>query len=196
MHKSKFPTHPDLIETGCAPDGHRRASIFRLYLARHDRRRFHRRAAFAASSEADRPVARSDVAHSRGARTSGAQAAAGDPCRRHQRQGLDHRLHARDPRGGGAARACLYLAASRAFQRTLPAGTGRRWRARNRRGTRGGAAGMRGGQWRRADHGVRDRDGGGLSSVLAPSGRCAAARGRARRPARRDQCDRARRSRP
>ena len=32
------------------------------------------------------------------------QSAAGHPCRRHQRQRLDHRLHARDRGGGGAAR--------------------------------------------------------------------------------------------
>ncbi len=84
-------------------------------------RRFHRRAAAGAASQADRSFARSDVAHPRRARPSGAQAAAGDPCRRHQRQGLDHRLHARDPGGGGPARARLHVAASRALQRALPA---------------------------------------------------------------------------
>ena len=65
----------------------------------------------------------------RRARPSRAQAAAGDPCRRHQRQGLDHRLHARDPGGGGPARARLHLAASRALQRALSA---RRARASGR----------------------------------------------------------------
>ena len=44
--------------------------------------------------------------------SSRAQAAAGDPCRRHQRQGLDHRLPARDSGSGGFARARLHLAAS------------------------------------------------------------------------------------
>ena len=54
------------------------------------------------------------------ARPSGAPAAAGDPCRRHQRQGQHLRLPARDGRGGGAARACLYLAAPGALQRAHP----------------------------------------------------------------------------
>ena len=80
----------------------------------------HRRAAAGAASQADRPLARSDVAAAGRARPSRAQAAAGDPCRRHQRQGLDHRVHARDPGSGGPARACLYLAASGALQRALP----------------------------------------------------------------------------
>ena len=63
-----------------------------------------------------------------------------------------------------------------------------------RRGAGRGAGGMRARQRRRADHGVRDRDRGGVPAVLAPSRRRAAARGRARRPARRHQRDRARRS--
>ena len=62
------------------------------------------------------------------ARSSRSAAAAGDPRRRHQRQGLDHRLHARDPGGGGHARARLHLAASGALQRALPLGR----RARDR----------------------------------------------------------------
>ena len=37
------------------------------------------------------------------ARQSRAPPAAGDPCRRHERQGLDDRLHARDPRSAGLA---------------------------------------------------------------------------------------------
>ena len=49
---------------------------------------------------------------------------------------------------------------------------------------------MRARQRRRADHGVRDRDRRGVPAVLAPSRRRAAARGRARRPARRHQRDR------
>ena len=67
--------------------------------------------------------------HAGRARSSRTQAAAGHPCRRHQRQGLDHRVHARDPGSGGPARARLHLAASRALQRALPA---RRARARAR----------------------------------------------------------------
>ena len=121
----------------------------------------------------------------------GAAPAAGDPRRRHQRQGLDHRLHARDPGGGGPARARLHLAASGALQRALPAGAGRRRRAGVGRGTRRGADGMRARQRRRADHRVRDRDRGGVRAVRAPSGRRAAARSRPRRPARRDQRGRA-----
>ncbi len=57
--------------------------------------------------------------------TSGAATAAGHPCRRHQRQGLDHRLHARGAGGGRPERACLHLAASRSLQRALPVGASR-----------------------------------------------------------------------
>ena len=46
---------------------------------------------------------------------SAAQAAAGDPCRRHQRQGLGLRLFPRHAGGAGPARACPYLAASGAL---------------------------------------------------------------------------------
>ena len=46
--------------------------------------------------------------------------AAGVPCRRHQRQGLDLRLPARRDRGGGADRARLYQPASGALQRAHP----------------------------------------------------------------------------
>ena len=93
------------------------------------------------------------------------EAAAGHPCRRHQRQGLDHRLHARHARGGGQARACLYLAPSRALPRTHPA----------RRKGGGQLVGdgelfaalepLRSGQRRRADHVLRDHDGGGLHDL-------------------------------
>ena len=60
---------------------------------------------------------------------SGAAPAAGHPCRRHQRQGLHHRLHARDPGGGRLARARLHLASSGTLQRALPPRRGRRGRA-------------------------------------------------------------------
>ena len=122
------------------------------------------------------------------ARPSGAAAAAGDPCRRHQRQGLDHRLHARHAGGGGPQRACLHLAASGALQRALPARrAGRRPARRATTSSADALDRMRARQCRRADHGVRDHDRGGASAVLAPSGRRAAARSRARRPARRHQ---------
>ena len=48
-----------------------------------------------APSAQDRPVARPDRAAARRARPPAGPAAAGDPCRRHQRQGLDDRLPAR-----------------------------------------------------------------------------------------------------
>ena len=48
---------------------------------------------------------------------------------------------------------------------------------------------MRARQWRRADHLFRDHDGGGVSRLRAHAGRYRAARSRARRAARRDQCD-------
>ena len=67
------------------------------------------------------------------ARSSRAQAAAGHSCRRHQWQGLDHRLSARDPGGGGLAGACLYLAVSGADQRALSLGGRRRHAGRRRR---------------------------------------------------------------
>ncbi len=122
-----------------------------------------------------------------GDRSSGTQAAAGHPCRRHQRQGLDHRVHARDPRGGGLARACLYLAASRPLQRALPSRPGGRGRAGVGRRACGRVRGMRARQCRRADHRVRDHHRGRAVAVRTPSRRRAAARSRARRPARRDQ---------
>jgi len=52
-------------------------------------------AAAAAPSQAHRLVARSRAAAAGGARRSARASAAGRACRRHQRQGLDHRLHAR-----------------------------------------------------------------------------------------------------
>ena len=118
----------------------------------------------------------------------GAQAAAGDPCRRHQRQGLHHRLPARDPGSRRQARACLYLAASGALQRALPAGCVRRGAARLRCGACRHAGRMRARQCRRADHRVRDHHRGRPAAVRAPSGRRAADGSRPRRAARRHQC--------
>ena len=93
-----------------------RAACDSLALTAHRR---HHRAAAIAASQADRSLARSNDAHPGAARPSRAQAAAGDPCRRHQRQRFSHRFHARDAGGRRQARACLYLAASRALQRAI-----------------------------------------------------------------------------
>ena len=99
------------------------------------------RALRAPASAQDRPVARSHRASARRSRVAAYAPAAGRPCRRHQRQGLDHRLHARRARGGGQARSRLHLAPSGAFQRAHPprrrAGRRRaarptRWRAARR----------------------------------------------------------------
>ena len=53
--------------------------------------------------------------------TTAAALAAGDPCRRHQRQGLDRRFHARGLGGGRIPRPRLYVAASGALRRAHPA---------------------------------------------------------------------------
>ena len=74
-----------------------------------------------AASQGDRPVARPHRAAARGARPPGAAAAAGDPRRRHQRQGLGRGDAARRARGRRAPGARLYLAASRALPRAHPA---------------------------------------------------------------------------
>ena len=97
------------------------------------------------------------------------QSAAGHPCRRHQRQGLDRRLHARGAGGGRQERPRLHLAASGPLQRALPHRRAGRRPARQRRGAGRGAGGVRARQRRRADHGVRDRDRGGVPAVLARS---------------------------
>ena len=69
--------------------------------------------------------------------------AAGHSRRRHQRQGLDHRVPARDARGGGQERARLHLAESRARERAFPSRRSRRRRARLRCGARRCARRMR-----------------------------------------------------
>ena len=90
------------------------------------------RAAVRAASEADRSRSRADAAAAGAARSSRTQAAAGDPCRRHQRQGFDDRLSARDPGSGRPARPRLYLAliwcgSTNAFGSAAPAAA--RWSA-------------------------------------------------------------------
>ena len=110
-----------------------------------------------------------------------------DPCRRHQRQRLDHRFHARDSRSRRQARACLHLAQSGAPQRAFPHRASRAAASSSRTPNSPSAGRMRSQERRRADHGVRDGDGGGVSPVLPPSGRYCSSRSRARRPARRHQ---------
>ncbi len=66
------------------------------------------------------------------ARPSRTQAAAGDPRRRHQWQGFDHCLSARDPGSRKPARPRLYLALAGADQRMLSPRPGRRRRAGRR----------------------------------------------------------------
>ena len=148
------------------------------------------RAAVRAASQAHRSRPGADASAAGAARSSRTQAAAGDPCRRHQRQGLDHRLSARDPGSGGPARPRLHLALSGADQRMLSARPRRRRRARRRRRIARRAGALRARQCRRADHHLRNRNRGGVLPVRAASGRCGAAGSRPRRPARCHQCDR------
>ena len=115
-------------------------------------------------------------------------AAAGDPCRRHQRQGQHLRLPARHGRGGGAARARLYLAASGALQRTHPHRR-RHWCRTTR--WRNALERCRTGQCRRADHRVRGDHRRRLPSVRADAGRSVRAGSRAGRPRRCHQRHRA-----
>ena len=68
----------------------------------HVRARFAAGGARRAPSAPHRPVARAHRAAARPPRPAAGPAAAGHPCRRHQRQGLDHRLPARDARGARA----------------------------------------------------------------------------------------------
>ena len=139
----------------------------------------------------DRPVAGPDRAAARAAQPSGAAPAAGDPRRRDQRQGLDHRVHAGDPRSGRPGGPCLHLAAPRPVPRADPDRRDRRRAIRGRGSPRGRVRALRDRQCRRADHDVRDHHGGGPGAVLGVPGRRPAARGRPRRPARRHQRDRA-----
>ena len=115
--------------------------------------------------------------------------AAGHPCRRHQRQGLDHRLHARHAGGSGQAGACLHLAASGPFPRAHPAGS----RAADVVDDEGSPMRSKSasGQCRRADHAVRDHHRRGVHAVPRhPADSCssrsasaAAQRDQRRRPA-------------
>ncbi len=79
------------------------------------------RAAVHAASKPNRSQSRPDASAAGAARSSRTQTAAGDPCRRHQWQGLDDRLSARDPGSVRPARPCLYLALPGADQRMFSA---------------------------------------------------------------------------
>ena len=120
-----------------------------------------------------------------------AQAAAGDPCRRHQRQGFDHRLSARDPRSRGPARPRLHLALSGADQRML---------SPRREAAAAGWSAMTNCA-RLLEHCEQVNAGEPITIFeietaaafclfARASGRCRAAGSRSRRPARRHQCDR------
>ena len=149
------------------------------------------RAAAGAASQAHRPVARPHRAAAGRARPSRAAAAAGHPCRRHQRQGLDRRLPARDARGRGQARARLHLAASGALQRAHP--------ARRAGGGCSSTTTSSPPRWPNASAPTAARRSPCSRSPPRRRSCCsraipadvAAARGRARRPARRHQRDRA-----
>ncbi len=94
----------------------------------------------AAASQAHRSLARPHRAPARRPRRAAQAPAAGRACRGDQRQGLDHRLHARRARGGGKARPRLHLAPSGALQRAHSP----RRRAGRRRAPRRGARSLRG----------------------------------------------------
>ncbi len=85
-----------------------------------------------AASPTDRSRSGADASAAGAARPSRTQTAAGDPCRRHQWQGFDDRLFARDPGSRRPARPCLYLALPGADQRMLPARPSRRRRSGRR----------------------------------------------------------------
>ena len=91
----------------------------------------------------------------RAPRPSASAPAARHPRRRHQWQGLDHRLHAGGARGRRPRRPCLYLAASGPFPRAHPSRRPAAAGSSTRRAG-GGPRALRGGQCRRADHLLRD----------------------------------------
>ena len=90
------------------------------------------RAAVGPASPANRSRPGAHAASAGEARSSRTRTAAGDPCRRHQWQGFDDRLSARDPGSRQSARPRLYLALSGAAQRMLSSRQGRRRRAGRR----------------------------------------------------------------
>ena len=116
------------------------------------------RPADAPAPQGHRPDARPHRAPARRPRPPRARAAAGDPRRRHQRQGLGRRDAPRRPRGDGRPRPCLYLAPPRPLPRAHP----HRRRAHRRGPADRRARALRGGERRRADHLLRDHHRRGL----------------------------------
>ena len=90
------------------------------------------RAAVRAASQAHRSRSGADAAAAAAARPSRTRAAAGDSRRRHQRQGFDDRLSARDPGSRRPARSRLYLALIWCGSTNAFAWAGRRRRAGRR----------------------------------------------------------------
>ncbi len=113
----------------------------------------------------------------------------GHPYRRHQRQGLDHRLPEGHDRGRGQALPRLHLAASGALSRADLAR--RRATASRGRSTRTSWSTLLSrvarDQCRRRHHVLRDHDGGGVRRLRRDAGRRDHARSRARRRVRYDQ---------
>ena len=130
-------TKSPALETARSPRRcHMPAQIYRLRTWRRQRRTRERacgqtvaaarrldRAAVRAASPAHRSGPGPHASAAGAARSSRAQAAARDPCRRHQWQGLDHRLSARDPGSGWPAGPRLHLALSGADQRMFSLGS-------------------------------------------------------------------------
>ncbi len=123
----------------------------------------------------------------------------------HPERGLPPVIHVAGTNGKGSTiafmRAILEAAGLRVHVYTSPhlvrfnerfrLGAVRRRAGRERRRARRNLERMRARQRRRPHHGVRDHHRGRIAAVRAPCGRHSAARGRARRPARCHQCDRA-----
>ena len=146
----------------------------------------HPRALPRALSARDRPVARPHARLLGEARPSRERAAAGDPCRRHQRQGLDRRLPARHAGGGRQARPRLHLAAPGPLPRAHPPRRGRRPLRRRGRAGRGAARRSSGPTPARRSR-IRDHHRRRLPAFRRDAGRPHPARGRPRRPLRRHQ---------
>ena len=120
------------------------------------------------------------------------QPAAGHPCRRHQRQGLHHRLPAGDAGGGRQERPRLHVAASRALPRAHPP---RRTRAAAASSTKGCCSPAALETCEQVNDGVpitlfEMTTAAAFKLFADHRGRRPAARGRARRSLRRDQRDR------
>ena len=122
------------------------------------------------------------------ARQPAAPPAARHPCRRHQRQGLRHRLPQGHAAGRRQARARLHLAAPGALPRAHRARRRRAARrARSARTSWSTCCAHAARQRRRRHHVLRDHHGGRLPGLRRAPRRCPDPGGGARRPARRHQ---------